>query len=64
MRLILPDKSIREYPCKPVRIEWLLEALGINPVSVLIVKNGRVVPEDTVAEGEDEVRILRIAHGG
>jgi sulfur carrier protein ThiS len=64
VRIILPDKSIHEYQNESVRIEHLLGILGINPVEVLTIKNGRVVPEDTLAEGDDEIRILRITHGG
>jgi sulfur carrier protein ThiS len=31
---------------------------------VIVSRNGRLVPEDTVLEADDEIRITHIAHGG
>lgn len=64
MQVILPDKSIRTFPPDPIPIELILERLEIPRHSVIIVKNGRVIPDDLIAEGEDQVRIIRVFHGG
>lgn len=64
MQITLPDKSVRTFPAASVPIEALLLELGINPTTVIVVKNGRVVPEDVTAELGDEIRILRVSHGG
>jgi hypothetical protein len=29
-----------------------------------VTRNGTVVPEDAMAEREDELRLIRISHGG
>ncbi|NQE46572.1 Small archaeal modifier protein 2 [ANME-1 cluster archaeon GoMg2] len=43
--------------------ECVLAKLGVNPVEVLVLRNGRPVPEDEeVAEGE--ITIIRIVSGG
>lgn len=64
MHIILPDKSVRTVSCTSAPIEEILLSLGINPTTVIVVKNGRVVPEDVTADDGDEIRILRVSHGG
>ena len=64
MQVILPDKTIRTLPGDPVAIERILVGMGIMPSGVIVVRNGRVVPEDTIASGDDQIRIIRVAHGG
>jgi sulfur carrier protein ThiS len=64
MQVILPDKTIRTLPGDPLPVGRILLDLGIIPSGVIVVKNGRVVPDDVIASGEDRIRIIRIAHGG
>jgi len=46
--------------------EALLARLGINPVEVLVLCNGRPVPEDekVTSEAEAKIEIIRIVSGG
>lgn len=64
MRIILPDKSVRTVSRASATIEEILLELGINPTTVIVVKNGTIVPEDVTADEDDEIRILRFSHGG
>ena len=64
VKIILPDKSSRTITIDPMTAGELLEELGINPVEVLVSRNGTLVVEDAIVEDEDEVRIFRITHGG
>jgi sulfur carrier protein ThiS len=64
MQVILPDKTLVTRPGDPVAIAAILSDLGILPASVIVLKNGKLVPEDVTASGDDQVRIIRIAHGG
>ncbi|HII99896.1 MAG TPA: MoaD/ThiS family protein [Methanoregula sp.] len=64
VKIILPDKSCRDRDAGPVTVEALLRELGLNPVEVLVSKNGTLVVEDAIVQGADEVRIYRITHGG
>ena len=64
MKIILPDKSCHETAGPPVTVEALLRKLGFDPVGVMVVRNGTLVTEDAIVENADEVRIIRIAHGG
>lgn len=64
MQIILPDRSVRTLSRTSAPIEELLLELGINPTTVIVVKNGTIVPEDVTAGEDDEIRILRFSHGG
>ena len=64
MKIIYPDGSVKEIVVKEMPIEHLLEELGINPVEVIIAKNGKIVPEDEIVRNEDELKIIRVKHGG
>lgn len=64
MKIILPDKSSRTVTGSPETVGALLLELGLDPVEVIVARNGTLVPEDARLENSDEVRIIRIAHGG
>jgi sulfur carrier protein ThiS len=64
MQVILPDKTLLTRPGDPVPIETILTDLGMIPSTVIVLKNEKIVPEDVIASGDDQIRIIRIAHGG
>ena len=64
MKIILPNTTINIMPEDPVCITSILDKFNINPSEVIVSRNGKLVPEDTLIGGDDEIRIIRIAHGG
>lgn len=64
MNLILPDRSTRVTDPAPATVEAILQKEGINPLEVMVSRDGKLVTEDTVVSGDDELRIIRISHGG
>jgi sulfur carrier protein ThiS len=64
MKLILPDQKTITIDRVPAPLEKVLLEMGINPLEVIVARNGKMVPEDTVVQADDEIRIIRIAHGG
>ena len=64
VRVIYPDGKVKEIEIKEMPIEDLLDELGINPVEVIIAKNGEIVPEDDIVRNEDELKIIMVKHGG
>lgn len=64
VKIILPDKTSRDLAGDPVTVEALARSLGFDPIEVMVVRNGTLVTEDAVVGNDDEVRIIRIAHGG
>lgn len=64
MKLILSDKDVRILDHSPAPVEQILLELGVNPLDVIVSRNGKLIPGDTVIEADDEIRITRVAHGG
>lgn len=64
MRVIYQDGRVKEMEITEMPIEDLLEELGINPVEVIIAKNGKIVPEDEMVRNDDELKIIMVKHGG
>lgn len=64
MRVIYQDGRVKEMEITEMPIEDLLEELGINPVEVIIAKNGKIVPEDEMVGNDDELKIIGVKHGG
>jgi sulfur carrier protein len=64
MRLILSDKDVRIFEHSPAPVEQILLEQNINPLEVIVSRNGQLLSEDAVIQTSDEVRIIRIAHGG
>ena len=52
------------YEGEACRAWELLLALDLNPAGIIVSRNGRVIPEDTVLGRDDEIRVTRVSHGG
>jgi sulfur carrier protein ThiS len=64
MKLILPDHEIVIIDHLPAPVEQVLLDHGINPLEVIVTRNSKIISEDTVVQADDEIQIIRIAHGG
>jgi sulfur carrier protein len=64
LKLIMPDGKAREIRVEKSSIDKILEALSINPIEVIVAKNGKIVSEYEGVEDEDVVKVIRIIHGG
>jgi sulfur carrier protein ThiS len=64
MKILLQDGTARTWEGEETRVWELLLTLGVNPAGVIVSRNGRVIPEDTVLGRDDEIRVLRVSHGG
>lgn len=64
MKITLPDGSRKEMAVHNARIEDVLKELGINPVEVIVARNGKIVAEEENAGSADELKIVRVVHGG
>ena len=48
----------------PVRVNKLLESLGINPETVLVIRNNTLVTHDERLEEPDTIEIRPVISGG
>ena len=64
MKIRFQDGITRSLDGEKARVEEVLLALGLNPGGVIVSRNGRAIPEDTLLGRDDEIRITRVSHGG
>jgi sulfur carrier protein len=64
MKVHLQDGTAWNFDGGAARVAEVLLALDLNPAGVIVSRNGRVIPEDTVLGGDDEIRVIRVSHGG
>jgi len=64
MKFILPDLSEVAIQVNGRTIEELLVKKGVDPLTVLLSRGDEIIPEDTIPDEEDTIRIIRISHGG
>jgi sulfur carrier protein ThiS len=64
MKVILPDQGVRVIEQGPGTVGKLLQEMGFKSLEVIVSRNGKLVPEQATVCGDDEIRIIRIAHGG
>lgn len=48
----------------PLLVSVLLDRLDINRESVLVIRNGTIIPNDTRLDDDDEVEIRPVISGG
>lgn len=64
MKIILPDKTEVNLQVNGKTIEELLLAQGLDPLTILISRGDAIIPEDTIPDEEDIIRLIRVSHGG
>jgi sulfur carrier protein len=64
MKIHLQDGTARTFEGGPATVSSVLFSFGVNPVEVIVSREGRVIPEDAVLAQDDEIRIIRVSHGG
>lgn len=47
-----------------VRLRDAIQQIGLNPQSVLAVKDGKLLTEDVVLREEDEIQLISVISGG
>ena len=64
MKITYPDGSVKEIGIKEISVKELLKVLGINPIGVVIAKEGKIIPNDGILRNEDKIVIHEIVSGG
>lgn len=64
MKITYPDGSVKKISIKEILAEELLKVLGIDPIGVVIAKEGKIIPKDGILRNEDEIVIHEIMSGG
>lgn len=62
-RVGLDESGEMEVPSDS-KVIYVLEELGLNPETLVVKRNGKIVPEDETLEDGDEVEIIPVVSGG
>ncbi len=64
MKVHLRNPSRTVEVAGPALVSVVLDRLGVNRESVLVVRNGTIVPGDQRLEDDDEVEVRPVISGG
>ena len=64
VRVSLRNPTRTETVQGPLLVSVLLDRLAMNRESVLVVRNGELIPGDTMLDDDDEVEIRPVISGG
>lgn len=62
VRLRNPDREVEVVGGRPVRA--VLDELGVNPDTVLVIRGGELVTRETRLEDADEIEVRPVISGG
>jgi sulfur carrier protein ThiS len=62
VKVMYRDKTWEMKPGSTVR--HIIEKAGLNPESVLAVRNGRLINEATLTEDGDTIKLVAVVSGG
>ena len=62
MRLRNPDREVEVVGGRPVRA--VLDELGVNPDTVLVIRGGELVTRETRLDDADEIEVRPVISGG
>ncbi len=60
--VVYRDKTWQAKPGSTVR--HLIEQAGLNPESILAVRNGKLINEATLTEDGDTIKLVAVVSGG
>lgn len=63
MEIDFQDSKI-EFEAENITVEEMLKQLDINPVEVVVTKNGRIIVESSILKKDDEIKIIQVIYGG
>jgi sulfur carrier protein ThiS len=62
VRLRNPDREVEVVGGRPVRA--VLDELGVNPDTVLVIRGGELVTRETRLDDGDEIEVRPVISGG
>ena len=58
------EDHVEKLKLNSISVEELLENLGIDPLEVIVKKDGSVILENEILRNDDRIEIIKVIHGG
>jgi sulfur carrier protein len=58
------EGRVENLDIKSTTVEELLKNLGIDPLEVIVQKEGHVVQDNEIILKDDNIQIIQVIHGG
>lgn len=63
LKILLPGQA-KTAKVAAATVAELLRKINMNPETVIVSVNGKIVPEQTKLKASDKVEVLRVVSGG
>ncbi len=63
LKILLPGQA-KTAKASAATVAELLRKINMNPETVIVSVNGKIVPEQTKLKASDKVEVLRVVSGG
>lgn len=64
LKIIFSEGQTENLNIENLSVKELLEDLGIEPLEVIVKKGNFVLQEDETIQNNDEIKIIKVIHGG
>ena len=64
LKIIFSEGQTENLIIENVSVKELLEDLEIEPLEVIVKKGSLVLQEDETIQNNDEIKIIKVIHGG
>lgn len=64
LKIIFSEGQTENLNIENVSVKELLEDLEIEPLEVIVKKDSLVLQEDETIQNNDEIKIIKVIHGG
>ena len=64
LKIIFSEGQTENLNIENVSVKELLEHLKIEPLEVIVKKGNLVLQEDEIIRNNDEIKIIKVIHGG
>jgi len=58
------EDHVEKLKLNSISVEELLKNLGIDPLEVIVKKDGSVILENEILRNDDRIEIIKVIHGG
>lgn len=64
MEIKYSENSVENLNINSITVDELLKNIGLDPLEVIVKREGTVILDNDVIGNDDRIEIIRVIHGG